>query len=178
VIYTEGNLTRLQNLGLSVSLQLPVSSWWSINVQGVVNRRNMQGVIGKNYDARFTQWSLNMNQQFRFKNGWGGELSGFYTSKSKNDIQEVVDPAGQLSIGVSRSVLKNKGNLKLAARDLFYTQWMKGFTSFYRATETFKLTRDTRVMTLSFSYRFGKSFKSAKPAERAAVEEIQRVGNG
>jgi iron complex outermembrane recepter protein len=178
VIYTEGNLTRLQNLGLSVSLQLPVSSWWSINVQGVVNRRNMQGVIGKNYDARFTQWSLNMSQQFRFKNGWGGELSGFFTSKSKNDIQEVVDPAGQLSLGVSRSVLKNKGNLKLAARDLFYTQWMKGFTSFYRATETFKLTRDTRVMTLSFSYRFGKTFKSAKPTERAAVEEIQRVGNG
>jgi iron complex outermembrane recepter protein len=33
-------------------------------------------------------------------------------------------------------------------------------------------------MTLSFSYRFGKTFKSAKPTERAAVEEIQRVGNG
>jgi hypothetical protein len=178
VIYTEGNLTRLQNLGLSVSLQLPVSSWWSMTMQGVVNRRNMEGFIEKNYNARFTQWSLNMNQQFRFKKGWGGELSGFYTSKSKNDIQEVVDPAGQLSLGVSKSVMKNKGNLKLAARDLFYTQWMKGFTSFYSATETFKLTRDTRVVTLSFTYRFGKTFKAAKPAERAAGEEIQRVGNG
>jgi hypothetical protein len=74
--------------------------------------------------------------------------------------------------------MKNKGNLKLAARDLFYTQWMKGFTTFYRATETFKLTRDTRVVTLSFTYRFGKILKAAKPAERAAAEEIQRVGNG
>ncbi|HJW15622.1 MAG TPA: hypothetical protein VJ499_00800, partial [Flavisolibacter sp.] len=63
-------------------------------------------------------------------------------------------------------------------RDLFYTQWMKGFTSFYRATETFKLTRDTRVVTLSFAYRFGKVFKALKPTERAAGEELQRVGNG
>jgi iron complex outermembrane recepter protein len=178
VIYTEGNLSRLQNIGLSVSLQLPVTPWWSINTQGVVNRRKMQGVIDKNYDARFTQWSLNMNQQFRFKKVWGAEISGFYTSKSKNDIQEVVDPAGQLSLGASRSVFNNKGNIKLAARDIFYTQWMKGFTSFYRATETFKLTRDTRVVTLSFTYRFGKTFKTLKPAERAAGEEIQRVGNG
>jgi hypothetical protein len=178
VIYTEGNLKRLQNLGFSVSLQLPVSSWWSLNVQGVVNQRNMQGNIDKEYDTKFTQWSCNMNHQFRFKNGWAGELSGVYTSKSKNDIQEVVDPAGQVSLGISRSVLRNKGSLKLAARDLFYTQWMKGFTSFYRATETFKLTRDTRVITLSLSYRFGKVFKSLKPAERAAGEELQRVGNG
>jgi iron complex outermembrane recepter protein len=178
VIYTEGNLTKLQNLGLSISLQLPVSSWWSMNVQGVVNRRKMQGIIEKEYDTKFTQWNFNMNHQFRFKKGWAGELSGFYTSKSKNDIQEVVDPAGQLSLGISKSVLRNKGSLKLAARDLFYTQWMKGFTSFYRATETFKLTRDTRVVTLSLSYRFGKVFKSVKQTDRAAGEELQRVGNG
>jgi hypothetical protein len=55
---------------------------------------------------------------------------------------------------------------------------MKGLTFFNRATETFKLTRDTRVVTLSFTYRFGKTFKSSRPAERAAGDEIQRVGNG
>jgi len=68
--------------------------------------------------------------------------------------------------------------LKLAARDIFYTQWMKGLTHFQRATEYFKLTRDTRVVTLSFTYRFGRSFKAMKRSEGAAGEEIQRVGNG
>lgn len=178
VIYTEGNLTRLQNLGLSISWQQPITSWWNANVQAVVNHRKMEGYISKSYDTQFTQWNLNMNQQFRFQKGWGGEISGFYTSKSKNDIQELVDPAGQLSVGLSKSILKNKGSLKLVGRDLFYTQWMKGLTFFNRATETFKLTRDTRVVTLSFTYRFGKTFKSSRPAERAAGDEIQRVGNG
>ena len=110
--------------------------------------------------------------------GWAAELSGFYTSKSQNDIQEIVDPAGQLSIGISKSVFNNKGTLKLAARDLFYTQWMKGNTFFTGATEYFKLTRDTRLANLSFTYRFGKTFKTTKRSSGAAGEEIQRVGNG
>jgi hypothetical protein len=178
VIYTEGNLGRLQNFGLSVGTQISSVSWWSLSAQAVVIHKKMEGFIEKQYKSSVTQFNLNLTSSFRFKKGWSAELSGFYTSKSQNDIQEVVDPAGQLSLGVSKSVIKNKGMLKLAARDIFYTQWMKGLTHFQRATEYFKLTRDTRVVTLSFTYRFGRSFKAMKRSEGAAGEEIQRVGNG
>ena len=178
VIYTEGNLGRLQNFGLSVGTQISPVSWWSLSAQTVVNHKKMEGFIEKQYRSSITQFNLNLTNSFRFKKGWSAELSGFYTSKSQNDIQEIVDPAGQLSLGLSKSIIKNKGMLKLAARDIFYTQWMKGLTHFERATEYFKLTRDTRVVTLSFTYRFGRSFKTIKRSEGAAGEEIQRVGNG
>lgn len=178
VIYTEGNLGRLQNFGLSVGTQISPVGWWSLSAQGIVLHKKMEGFIEKQYRSSVTQFNLNLTNSFRFKKGWSAELSGFYTSKSQNDIQEVVDPAGQLSLGVSKNVIKNKGLLKLAARDIFYTQWMKGLTHFQRATEYFKLTRDTRIVTVSFIYRFGRSFKTIKRSEGAAGEEIQRVGNG
>ena len=178
VIYTEGNLGRLQNFGLSIGTQMSPVSWWSLSAQGVVLHKKMEGFIEKQYRSAVTQFNFNLTNSFRFKKGWSVELSGFYTSKSQNDIQEVVDPAGQLSLGVSKTVIKNKGMLKLAARDIFYTQWMKGLTHFQRATEYFKLTRDTRIVTLSFTYRFGRNFKTIKRSEGAAGEEIQRVGNG
>ncbi|MGN6164259.1 MAG: outer membrane beta-barrel protein [Flavisolibacter sp.] len=178
VIYTEGNLDRLQNFGLSVGTQISPVGWWSLSAQGIVLHKKMEGFIEKQYRSSVTQFNLNLTNSFRFKKGWSAELSGFYTSKSQNDIQEVVDPAGQLSLGVSKNVIKNKGLLKLAARDIFYTQWMKGLTHFQRATEYFKLTRDTRIVTVSFIYRFGRSFKTIKRSEGAAGEEIQRVGNG
>ena len=63
-------------------------------------------------------------------------------------------------------------------RDMFYTQWMKGNTFFPRATEYFKVTRDSRIATVSFTYRFGKAFKTSKRSEGSAGDEIQRVGNG
>lgn len=178
IIYTEGNLEKLQVFTLSLGTQLHPTSWWNLSAQGVINHRKMKGFIGKVYDVSFTQFNLNLNNQFRFKKGWGAELTGFYSSKGRNDIQEIVDPAGQLSIGVSKSVMQNKGSLKLAVRDIFYTQWMKGFTYFERTTEWFKLTRDTRIVTLSFSYRFGKAFKASKRSSGGAKEETERVGNG
>jgi iron complex outermembrane recepter protein len=178
VIYTEGNLKRLQTYGASVSAQLAPAKWWSLSSQLVLTHKKMEGFIGKDYSADITQVHFNLNNQFRFNKGWAGEVSGFYTSKSQNDIQEVLDPAGQLSIGISKTVLKNKGTIKLAARDIFYTQWMKGLTSFTLANEYFKLTRDTRVFNISFNYRFGKAYKTVRRSQGAAGEEIQRVGNG
>jgi hypothetical protein len=138
----------------------------------------MEGFIDKNYKRDITQMSLNLTNSLRFKKGWSAEASGFYTSRSQYDIQEIVDPAGQVSVGVSKTVLKNKGTVKLAGRDLFYTQWLKGLTHFPLATEYFKVTRDTRVLNLSFTYRFGKAFKTNKRSEGASGEELQRVGNG
>jgi iron complex outermembrane recepter protein len=178
VIYTEGNLTRLQVLGLSVGTQLQPARWWSLSAQAVLNHRIMEGFIGRQFNEAFTQYNFNLNNQFRLPKGWGAELTGFYTSRGRNDIQEIVDPAGQLSVGVSKNVLRNKGTLRLAVRDIFYTQWMKGFTYFQQATEWFKLTRDTRVVTLSFTYRFGTSFKSNKRTAGAAKEEMERMGSG
>ncbi|HYK55957.1 MAG TPA: outer membrane beta-barrel protein, partial [Flavisolibacter sp.] len=149
-----------------------------LSAQAVLTHKRMEGVVEKAYKVKITQLNFNLNNQFKFKKGWSAELTGFYTSKSQNDIQEIVDPAGQVSVGVSKNVMKNKGVVKLAGRDIFYTQWMKGMSYFRGATEYFKLTRDTRVVAVSFTYRFGKAFKAARRSEGAAGEEIQRVGNG
>lgn len=178
IIYTEGNLKRLQTFGASVSIQLLPVKWWNVSAQTNIIYKKMEGFIERAYNERVTQGSFNFNNQLRFKKGWSGEVSGFYTSKARNDIQEVVDPAGQVSIGIAKAILKNKGNIKLAARDIFYTQWMKGNTQFSNATEYFKLTRDTRVVNVSFSYKFGKTFKTIKRQQGSAKEEIERVGNG
>jgi hypothetical protein len=178
VLYTEGNLSRLQNIGLSVGMQLTPVSWWSFSMQTVLNRKKMQGVIGNSMTANITQYNINLNNQFRFKKGWGGEITGYYNSKSQQDIQEILDPSGQLSLGLSKSVLQNKATIKLAVRDVFYTNWIKGLSYFNNATEYFKLTRDTRIAAFSFTWRFGRSFKTNKRSEGSAGDEVQRVGNG
>jgi hypothetical protein len=38
------------------------------------------------------------------------------------------------------------------------------------------LRRDSRVATLSFTYRFGKAFKIIKRNNGSAADEMQRVG--
>lgn len=178
VIYTEGNFKRMRNVSASVSAAATPLSWWSFSAMALYNHKKIEGVLWKDYTATIGQLNFNVNNQFRFKKNWAAELSGFYITKNQNDIQEVLEPTGQVSAGVSKQVLKNKATIRLTIRDIFYTQAMAGMTYFENTDEYFKLTRDTRVCTIGFTYRFGKTYKTNKRSSGGASDEMERVGTG
>jgi len=176
VIYTEGNLGRREVWGLSLGINLAPLSWWSFTANINLNHKKMDGQLWRDYEASITQVQWSSAHQFRIGAGWSGELSGFYNGRSQNDLQEVLYPTGQVSVGLSKSIWKEKATLRLAFRDIFYTQAMEGLTYFENTDEYFKLTRDSRVGSISFSYRFGKVFKAARRSDGSAGEEMKRVG--
>jgi hypothetical protein len=135
----------------------------------------IKGFVWNNREASRTQANFNMNNQFTFNKGWSGEISAFYMLKEQ-ELQEVTYPTGQLSFGIAKQVFKNKGTLKFAVRDIFYSQKMEGFTNFEQSTEYFKIKRDTRSASISFNYRFGKQIKSAPRRNTGgADDEMRRV---
>jgi len=177
ITYTEGNVGKMQNFGLTMSAQVSPTKWWSFTTQATLNHKKIEGLLWKQYKASITQLNLSMNNQFRFKKGWGAELSGFYLTRNQNDLQEVLDPTGQLSFGLSKQILQNRATIRLTFRDVFWTQSMAGWTYFESVVEYFKLMRDSRVGTLSFTWRFGKAMKQqAKRSAGAAADEMERVG--
>ncbi len=178
LVYTNGNVGRMYNLGMSVAVQLSPYKWWSLSSQAIFNHKELKGYQNINYVSDVSQLNISMNNQFRLGTVYTGEISGFYTTKARNDLQELLSPTGQLSAGVARSVLKKKATLKLSVRDIFYTQAMEGNTDFPDATEYFILRRDSRVVNLSFTWRFGKPLKTTRRTSGGAADEIQRVGSG
>lgn len=178
LLYSQGNVGKVRNFGLSATLTLSPFNWWSLTAQANYNYKELIGINGNNYTTNINQLSVNMNNQLTVAKIYAIEVSGFYTTRARNDIQEVLYPTGQFSVGASRPIIKKKATLRLTARDLFYTNAMQGFTQFPNATEYFILRRDTRVLTLSFTYRFGKAYKTIKRSGGSADDEMQRVGNG
>ncbi len=177
IIYSDGNVGEMQNIGATISAQLSPTKWWSVTAQGTFTHKRFEGELWKNYKATITQFNLNINNQFRFKKGWAAELSGFYISKNQNDIQEILDPTGQVSAGLSKQIMKNKATLRLTVRDIFYTQDMEGWTYFEQVIEYFRLVRDSRVATISFTWRFGQAMKQTVKRNNGADDEINRVGS-
>lgn len=174
--YTEGNIGKLRVYGVSLSAQISPLPWWSATFEGIYNHKIIEGNLWRVFRATIHQFQLNMGNQFRFGKGWTGECSGFYIGRNQNDIQEILEPNGQLSLGVAKQILKNKATLKLTGRDLLYTIRMAGWTEFERSTEYFSIKRDSRTLTLSFSWRFGKTNKPTRRSTGGAEEEINRVG--
>lgn len=173
--YSQGNVGRTHNLGLSSSLTLSPLKWWTFNLSAFFNHKELKGYKDNpDFKSDINQLRINLSNQFSFAKVYTGDLSGFYTTRARNDLQEELYPTGQLSLGISKPVLKKKGTLKCSIRDIFYTNAMEGLTQFFKATEYFIVRRDSRVISLSLTYRFGKAYKSIK-RNSSAVEEIERV---
>lgn len=176
--YTDGNVGRMYNLGISATVQAAPFKWWSLTGQAMFNYKELKGYLGNDYASSVKQLNFSMNNQLRIGKVYAAEISGYYTTRARNDLQELLYPTGQLSVGASRPVLKNKGTLKMSFRDIFYTQAMEGLTQFIAADEYFILRRDSRVFNVSFTYRFGKSFKTSRRNNGGANDEMQRAGSG
>ncbi|MBB3054756.1 TonB-dependent receptor [Mucilaginibacter gotjawali] len=178
LLYSQGNVGHTYNLGLSEAVSASPFNWWSLTAQAVFNHKQLAGFNGNNYTSTINQLSVNTTNQFTIAKIYTAEITGAYTTHARNDIQELLSPTGQLSLAFSRPVLNKKATIKLSYRDIFHTNWMEGLTQFPNATEYFKELRDTRVITIAFTYRFGKAYKADKHSDTGAGDEMDRVGNG
>ncbi len=178
LVYTNGNVGKMYNLAVSMAIQANPAKWWSLSGQVIYNHKELKGYQNLDYASSVSQMNFTMNNQLRLGSVYSGEVSGSYTTKARNDLQELLRPTGQLSLGISRPILKKKATLKVNVRDIFFTQVMEGDTDFPGATEYFLLRRDSRVFNIAITWRFGKPLKAIKRSSGGAGDEMQRVGVG
>jgi iron complex outermembrane recepter protein len=176
IIYTRGNVGSFQNFGITETFQYPLTKWWNITAVAVYNYKIIKGVIWAPLQAKISQLNMSINNQFQLKKGWSFELSGYYQTRSQIDLQEWLEPQGEMNIGVAKQIMKKKGSLKLSVRDLTYFQNYSGYSTFQNSVEPFTIKWDSRVVRLSFSWRFGKTMKAISRSEGGASDEINRVG--
>jgi len=179
-IVRNGNIGNRENAGAAVSAQIPVKKWWTAILYTNVNYSHFTGMLyGENINVSGTTFMANVNNQFKFNKGWGAELSGWYRTKGIEG-QVIVEPMGQASAAASKQLLKDKASLKLAIRDIFYTGGVKGYINFQQTQASFQNTRDSRQVSLTFTYRFGKPFKAAQARRTGGAGDEQsrvKVGN-
>ena len=178
-IVRKGNIGRRENAGVAISAQIPVQKWLTTMLYTNYNYSKYSGVLhGEQLDVEAGNLMFNMNNQFRFNNGWGAELSGWYRTRGIEG-QILLKAFGQLSAGVSKQVMKGKGSVKLSVRDVFYTQMPKGEINFKSTQARFQNRRDSRFANLTFSYRFGKPLNgNGQRKKGSAGEEQNRVKAG
>ena len=177
---TKENIASNRNIGLSVNYNKQLKKWWSINVFGNVYNNKYEGVIGDEpINIDITAFNGNFNSQFTFNKGWRAELSGFYTSKDWVSSNILGDPMGMFSLGGSKTILKNKGTVKVNVRDPFYLMHFTGNTELDGFTAHIHSTWDNRRLIFTFVYRFGKTNGQQQRRRTTAAEEEQnRVNTG
>lgn len=178
IIYTRGNVGIFQSFAATMTLQLPVAKWWNLTGIAIYTHKVIKGTVWAPLKSTVDQVNVSLNNQFQFKKGWAAELTGYYQSNSQIDLQEKLTPQGEMGLGISKQVLKTRGTIRLAIRDLFYTQNYSGHSWFQNSNEIFKVKWDSRVARITFTLRFGKAMKAIKRSAGSAGEETERAGTG
>jgi iron complex outermembrane receptor protein len=176
-IVTRGNIGKKKFIGGSMNLQWKVTKWYSTNVNINYGYNEYKGWNGGT-EINISRANLfaKINNQFRFEKGWSAEISGWWSSRQVEG-QIMIEPMGRVDAAIGKQILDNKGTIKLSVRDLFFTQIVKGKMSFNDTDASFRNTRDNRVVSINFSYRFGKQM-SNNQRKRSSNEEQNRVRTG
>ena len=173
------NIARARNMGLSVSANFNVTKWWTTNLYGNLFNNHFSGLLNnKPIEVSGTTFQFNGSNQFDLGKGWSAELSGWFQTKAIEG-QIIINPQGQLNAGIQKKILKDKGTIKLSGRDILFTQPFDGKFVLDNIDVVVKQSRMSRVVSLGFTYRFGKTnFQSQRKNSSGAEEEQNRVKKG
>ena len=173
------NIARSRNMGISVSANFNVTKWWSTNLYVNLYNNWFSGLLNnKPIDVSATTAQFNTSNQFNFGKGWSGEISGWCQTKAiEGEI--IINPLGQLNTGVQKKILKDKATVKLSVHDILLTQPFDGRFVLDNIDVVVKQSRQTRVVSIGFTYRFGKTnFQSSRKTTSGAEDEQNRVKKG
>ncbi|QHS54049.1 TonB-dependent receptor [Mucilaginibacter sp. 14171R-50] len=176
ILTTDVNLGRVYTYGLNLGTPFKFTSWWSsrydidASYQKYVAYRQY-GTLNKGTGDLIVQWW----QNFAISSTLAAELSGRYETATFYGINNV-RPNYYVDAGISKQIFNKLGKLSLAVNDIFKTNQDRVFTNYQNLDRVMTDRREYRKVTLSFSYRFGKtSVKGAASHVTGSEDEQKRM---
>lgn len=175
---TSDNLNSLDNYGLSVYVPIPLGKVWTcmLYMNGYYNR--YRGTVqDSTFDKGFPTFMVNAQNSFRFKKGWSAELSAFYMSEQLYGIF-IMKPMSNITVGIQKTFLKDKGSLKLSFSDIFWKSRWRSSVQYQNMDISMQAYNSSRMMNLTFTYKFGNSKAQYQKKESGASDELDRIKKG
>ena len=174
-VSTNVNLDQQQYVSLTLTAPITVGKWLSIYNNAVFFYIHYDGTLaGTALQAGQPAFNLSSNSTFTFGKGWGAELNARYNSRQRVGFFEFSD-YGQVGIGVKKEVLDRKGTIKLAATDILYTLPFSAVSIYNNYQQDLYIRRDSRVVTLSFAWKFGNEKATTTNRKTGAEDEKRRA---
>lgn len=171
-----GNFGRQWAYGISFNGNFNLKKWWMLQLYSELMHSDYSSEIyGQQLDNEGTYWYIGPVNQFTINKTWSAELAGTYTTSVRMG-QFITVPVWTVRAGVSMKMMKNKGALKLNINDIFYTNRPGGdIIAVANSSASWNSILDTRVATLTFTYRFSKGKVLAARNSGSSESEKGRV---
>lgn len=172
-----GNTGKSQVYSINFTSDIPILKWWKANFYSEITHSKYKSKLyTEDLDTSGTYWYFSANNSFNFSKNWSGELGGNYQTDVVS-AQFIIGARGSVNIGAKTKILKRNGSLRFSVNDVFYGGIVNGTINNLRLTDaTWINRRDSRFGAITFTYSFGKSFKSKEEHDASGADsEKNRV---
>jgi hypothetical protein len=179
-VQTNRNLARVDVYSFLFTLPVEIRKWWytstSLNIYYAGYSGNIANTPIRNRGNLVT--NLNTTNTFNLNKIWSLEVSGFYNTREIY-AYDVINPRWWVNAGIQCKVFNNKGTFRVNVNDIFYTNKIGAEVNYTGYKEYFLVRRDTRVVTVNFSWRFGKTSVPQSRRRQGGAEDVkQRASSG
>lgn len=174
-INTRVNLGRVYTYGVRFFAPATVTDWWSanFNLDASYQRYIAYPQYG-NLDKGTQDIILTVTQHFIISPTISAEVLGWYESPTFYGVNEVkaeyhIDPS------IGKQLFNKRATLNLAVTDIFDTWRDRTFTNYQNLNMAGTNKVETRVVRLTFTYRFGRTGAKNTPHATGNEEEQNRT---
>ncbi|MGZ5244785.1 MAG: TonB-dependent receptor domain-containing protein [Bacteroidia bacterium] len=176
-VQTERNLALNRYYGLSASYPFQFYKWWgNVTNFNAYYSHYTGNLANTDISEGLPTYTINSTNRFTISQTTSAELGIVYNAKNRFGFMEM-EPNWMLNAGIQKTVFNRRGTIRLNATDIFWKGYPRATSYYSNYNEDFVAYRDTRVVTLQFTYRFGKNTVAPiRKRSGGAEDEKRRVG--
>jgi iron complex outermembrane receptor protein len=172
VFITQKNLASQDIYSINISSPLKFNNWWTgyANVNLNHSRYKADFEDGKQIRLNVTTVNFFSQQNFAIGKGYSAEVSGWFNTPGVWGGTFKTSFMWSTDAGIQKTVLQNKGTIKLSVTDIFHTATWTGKSDFAGTKFVANGGWESQQVRLNFSYRFGNNQVKAARARKTSIE--------
>jgi iron complex outermembrane recepter protein len=152
VTYTNAGVNN--NTGLEIINYLTLNDNYDFTLTGNYFYSQVSGAIeGESYRNQNYSWTLSLMGNMNWPGILSAQVSTYYWGP-RVFPQGQTDPVFSMNIGLRKNMINNQGTISLNASDIFNTRKFAMAANTSRFYQERSFFRESRVVTLSFTWRF------------------------
>lgn len=175
-ILTRENVAFRRNIFVFLGFNKALTKWWNASWNIVFINAKLDDPANTGYPVdHLTGAKINLNNQFPLGNGWSMDLRANYFTHWMEGIRIHQLPVWNNSVALNKKLMHDKATLTLSLNDPFYVYrpgQTTDATTFFIRTDS---RPESRYLTLTANYRFGKAKQQRRQHDGGSSEEQRRV---
>ncbi|EAZ82269.1 TonB-dependent receptor domain-containing protein [Algoriphagus machipongonensis] len=155
-IQSRENADTRASTGFELINQFQISNNFDATLTGnfFYSKINADNVEGRDLSNENFSWTISLLGNILVPKWFSIQLQGNYRGPIVLP-QGQIEPQYTLNVGMRKNILDNKATISLNVSDIFNTRNFRITTNDERFTQYREFQRESRIATLSFTYRFG-----------------------